>query len=229
MRLHATVHYGESYCNAFWNGKMLIFGDGDGEIFNRFTAARDIIAYELARAIVETEAGLEFWGESGALVTSMSDVFSALTKQFLLDQTAEQADWLVAERLFRPGVNARGLRSLKEPGTAFDDPRLGKDSQPAHMRDFVRTNDDAGGVHINSGIPNKAFYLIATAIGGRTWERAGRIWYQALCSILKPTTGIREFARLTLLSAQRLYGRRSPDARAVKAGWQKVGIRARTA
>jgi Zn-dependent metalloprotease len=64
------------------------------------------------------------------------------------------------------GINGKGLRSMSEPGTAYDDPLLGKDPQPAHMKDFIKTREDNGGVHLNSGIPNRAFYLAATAIGG---------------------------------------------------------------
>src|SRR5262249_50849051 len=101
-----------------------------------------------------------------------------------------------------------------------------KDRQPEHMRDYVRTNDDQGGIHINAGIPNRAFYLIASAVGGYAWEKAGRIWYEAARDKdLKGTDAqFRDFARLTYASAQRLYGVNSPEAKAVKLGWQKVGI-----
>jgi hypothetical protein len=91
-------------------------------------------------------------------------VFGALVKQHVLKQTAQQADWLVGAGLFKETVKARALRSMAEPGTAYDDPVLGKDPQPAHMKDIVVTRQDNGGVHINSGIPNRAFYLAATAI-----------------------------------------------------------------
>jgi Zn-dependent metalloprotease len=69
---------------------------------------------------------------------------------------------------------------MKEPGTAHDDPLLGKNPQPAHMDDYVRTFEDNGGLHINPGIPNRAFYLAATALGGHAWEKAGCIWHDTL-------------------------------------------------
>jgi Zn-dependent metalloprotease len=114
---------------------------------------------------------------------------------------------------------------MKAPGTAYDDPVLGKDPQPAHMDDFVRTFKDNGGVHINSGIPNHAFYLAATEIGGNAWEKAGRIWYETLLDAqLRPTANFLNFASLTLSHAEKLYGAGSPERQAVMHGWNEVGI-----
>ena len=155
----------------------------------------------------------------------MSDVFGSLVKQRPLHQTADQADWLIGAGLLTDNVAGVALRSMKAPGTAYDDPVLGKDPQPAHMRDYVRTFRDNGGVHINSGIPNHAFYLVATRLGGQAWERAGRIWYETLRDPqLRPNTGFRRFARLTMTNAGRLYGTGSPEQQAVREGWNQVGI-----
>ena len=125
--------------------------------------------------------------------------------------------------LFTAKVRARGLRSMAEPGSAYDDPVLGKDPQPAHMDNYVDTPDDNGGVHINSGIPNRAFYLAATALDGPAWAVAGRIWYDALCDDrLRHDAGFSQFAALTLEAAQR----QSAAARgAVAKAWQAVGVR----
>jgi Zn-dependent metalloprotease len=156
----------------------------------------------------------------------MSDVFGSLVKQKRLNQTSAQADWLIgAELLIKENVNGVALRSMKAPGTAYDDPVLGKDPQPEHMSDFVFTFEDNGGVHINSGIPNKAFYLVATQLAGYAWERAGRIWYETLRdSRLRPNTGFRRFARLTIAVAERLYGVNSAEQQAVREAWKQVGI-----
>jgi Zn-dependent metalloprotease len=225
LTLDATVHYGQQYDNAFWDGQRMVFGDGDGEIFNRFTVAADIIGHELAHGVTEDEAGLVYYYQAGALNESMSDVFGSLVKQRLLHQTADQADWLIGAGLLTGNVQGVALRSMKAPGTAYDDPVLGKDPQPAHMRDYVRTFQDNGGVHINSGIPNHAFYLVATRLGGQAWERAGRIWYETLRDPqLRPNTGFRRFARLTVTVAGRLYGTGSPEQQAVREGWNQVGI-----
>ncbi len=177
-----TVHYGRDYDNAFWDGTQLVFGDGDGEIFERFTKPVDVLAHEFAHAVTESTAGLVYRGQSGALNESVSDVFAICLKQRLLGQDAASGSWLIGEELFLPAVQARGLRDMAAPGTAYDDPRLGRDPQPDHMDRFVETTDDNGGVHINSGIPNRAFHLAAVALGGTSLEGAGQVWYDALTS-----------------------------------------------
>lgn len=225
LPLIATVHYERDYANAFWNGEQMVFGDGDGEVFNRFTISLDVIGHELTHGVTETSANLEYQDQSGALNESVSDVFGVLIKQYANDQTAEQADWIVGAGLFVEGINGVGLRSLKAPGTAYDDPALGKDPQPATMAGYVATDDDNGGVHINSGIPNHAFYLAATAIGGAAWEKAGRIWYRALTGgQLAANADFAAFAALTGQIAEADYGADSVEANAVRQAWRDVGV-----
>lgn len=227
LPLDASVHFGRRYDNAFWNGQQLVFGDGDGELFNRFTAAIDVIGHELSHGIIEDESQLAYLFQPGALNESLSDVFGALVRQYTLHQTADEADWLVGRGLFTPAVNGIALRSMKAPGTAYDDAIIGRDPQPGHMNDFVRTYDDNGGVHINSGIANRAFYLAATGIGGYAWEKAGRIWYETLRDPqLRSNTGFSRFAKLTSACAGRLYGIGSVEQAVVIDAWQEVGVQA---
>jgi hypothetical protein len=141
----ATVHYGQDYDNAFWNGTQLVFGDGDRRIFDRFTKPIDVLGHELSHALTEKTAGLTYQGQSGALNESISDVFGACMKQRVLGQAAADADWLVGEGIFLPSVHGTALRSMKEPGTAYDDPDLGKDPQVGSMADYVETTEDNGG------------------------------------------------------------------------------------
>jgi Zn-dependent metalloprotease len=225
LPLNSTVHYGQDYNNAFWNGERMVFGDGDGELFNRFTIALDVIGHELTHGVTEDEAGLVYMFEPGALNEHLSDVFGSLIKQKVLNQTADQADWLIGEGLLTASVQGQALRSMKAPGTAYDDDVLGKDPQPGHMRDFVNTWQDNGGVHINSGIPNKAFYLTATTIGGNAWEKSGRIWYETLRdSRLTAEAKFVEFANLTVIVAGQLYGAGSSEQSAVAGAWGEVGV-----
>jgi Zn-dependent metalloprotease len=225
LPLVSTVHYDASYNNAFWDGRQMVFGDGDGEIFNSFTSSVDITGHELSHGFTQYTTGLEYQDQSGALNESISDVFGSLAKQYQLGQTAEQADWIIGADLLTADVDGVGLRSMKDPGTAYDDPRLGKDPQPGHMDDYVRTTDDNGGVHINSGIPNKAFYLAASKLGGHAWEGAGRIWYQAVTSGgLSKTADFAEFAKATQAAAKELYGEGSNELTAVTEAWQEVGV-----
>ncbi len=229
MALDATVHFGRDYDNAFWDGTQMVFGDGDGDIFNRFTIAIDIMGHELTHGVTENEAGLHYFKQPGALNEHISDVFGSLVKQFshVPQQTAHDADWLIGEGLFNivnvPG--GRALRSMSEPGTAYDDPAIGTDPQPAHMRDYVKTLSDSGGVHVNSGIPNRAFYLVAAELGGYAWETTGEIWYQALLSPrLSPNANFQQFARLTIGVARVLYGPTSAPSKAVRDAWRAVGV-----
>lgn len=225
LPLVSTVHYDSSYNNAFWDGQQMVFGDGDGEIFKGFTGSLDVTGHELTHGVTQHTAALDYQGQSGALSESVSDVFGSLAKQYELGQTAEQADWIIGADLLADGVNGVGLRSMKDPGTAYDDPRLGKDPQPGHLDDYVETTEDNGGVHINSGIPNKAFYLAASKIGGNAWEAPGQIWYQTLTGgTLSKTADFAEFAKATQDAAKELYGEGSKEHTAVTEAWQDVGV-----
>ncbi|MER6910949.1 M4 family metallopeptidase [Streptomyces sp. NPDC000594] len=224
LPLVASVHYGRNYTNAFWNGQQMVFGDGDGEIFVDFSNSVDVIAHELAHGLTQYTANLTYFGQPGALNESVSDVIGSLVKQYVLGQTAEQADWLLGAEILGPRVNGVALRSLKAPGTAYDDEILGKDPQPATMDKYVRTGRDNGGVHINSGIPNHAFYLLATELGGKSWERAGQIWYDTLTSgELYEDASFRDFAGLTLRKAEERYGD-GTELQALQKAWQTVKV-----
>jgi Zn-dependent metalloprotease len=230
MRIESTAHYQRGYDNAFWNGKQMVYGDGDEDLpeperlFSRFTIAIDIIGHELTHGVTQYEARLVYWDQHGALNESFSDVFGSLVKQRTLSQSADQADWLIGEGLFTPNVNGQGIRSMQAPGTAYDDPVLGTDPQPAHMRDYVETEKDNGGVHINSGIPNHAFYVTAREIGGFAWEKAGQVWYIALRDRLGARATFQDAADVTYQIAGEEYGANSLEQQAVVRGWKAVGI-----
>ncbi|HET8664508.1 MAG TPA: protealysin inhibitor emfourin [Nocardioides sp.] len=213
-----TVHYERGYDNAFWNGEQLVFGDGDGKVFGRFTEPVDVLGHEFTHAVTQFSAGLTYQDQPGALNESVSDCFGTCLKQRVLGQTVDQGDWLVGAGIFMPGVQARGLRDMAHPGTAYDDPTLGKDPQVGDMSAYVDTTDDNGGVHINSGIPNRAFYLAATAIGGHVWEGAGPIWYAALTGgQVTADTDFAGFAAATIAAA-------GEHADAVRQAWVTVGV-----
>ena len=222
--LRSSVHYGRKYDNAFWNGSQMVYGDGDGHFFKSFVRSIDVIGHELTHGMVQFEANLAYEGQPGALNESFADVFGSVFKQYQKRQKTDEADWLIGDNLFTPKVRGRALRSLKAPGTAYNDPVLGKDPQPAHMKNYVKTHEDNGGVHINSGIPNKAFYEAAVRIGGYAWERAGRIWYMALKDILKAESNFHNAAKATFTVAGKLFNKDSPEQRSVKQAWRAVGI-----
>jgi Zn-dependent metalloprotease len=226
LPLLATVHYGKDYDNAFWNGDRMVFGDGDGTIFRGFTSSLSVIGHELTHGVTQYTAGLDYEGQSGALNESVSDVFGALVEQYARQQDAAAASWLIGAGLFTDRVQGVALRSMKAPGTAYDDDVLGKDPQPADMSGYVKTKDDNGGVHLNSGIPNHAFYLVSTALGGKAWERAGQLWYDTLVGGTLPANcDFARFSTETTDAAAARYGRDSTEQQAVTAAWRAVGVR----
>ena len=213
-----TVHYERDYDNAFWNGTQLVFGDGDGTVFATFTRPVDVLAHEFTHGVTQFTVDLTYQGQSGALNESLSDCFGACVKQRALGQTAANADWLIGEGVFVPGLHARALRDMANPGTAYDDPTLGKDPQVGHFSDYLQTDDDNGGVHTNSGIPNRAFQLAAVAIGGDTGEGAGQIWYDALTGgRVTPDSDFAGFAAATVAAA-------GDHAESVRQAWAAVGV-----
>jgi Zn-dependent metalloprotease len=224
LRLDSTVHYGVHYENALWNGRQMIYGDGDGRYFNRFTAALDVIGHELTHGITQYTSALEYDAQSGALNEHFSDVFGILVKQYALKQTAAKSDWLIGEGLFTSRVHGQAIRSMKAPGTAYDDPILGKDPQPSHMRSYVSTDLDNGGVHVNSGIPNRAFYEFARLLGGKAWEVAGKIWFRTLTHELRSRANFQQCADATWKVAGELFGPASAPQAASLAAWNTVGI-----
>jgi Zn-dependent metalloprotease len=221
--LVASIHYLENYNNAFWNGQQMIFGDGDGVIFQRFTAL-DMIAYELTHGVTQFTAQLAYQDQPGALNNSISAVFASMVKQWALEQTVDQADWLIGASILAPDFKGRALQDMANPGTAYDDPRLGKDPQPGDMKDYVQTAADNGGVHTNSGIPNRAFVLAAKAIGGHSWEKTGKIWYVTLTERLTGNDGFEKCARETVSVARDLFPRDPSIAAKVAKAWADVGV-----
>ncbi len=230
MNLNSTVHYDKGYDNAFWDGQQMVYGDGDEDLpvserlFNRFTISLDVIGHELTHGVTQHEANLVYSNQQGALNESISDIFGSLVKQYRRGQTADVADWIIGEGLFTANVNGLGIRSMKAPGTAYNDKVLGKDPQPAHMKDYVTTSQDNGGVHINSGIVNYAFYVMAIEVGGYAWEKTGQIWYKTLTDKLTSNSNFQNAADATFQAAAEIFGAGSLEQNAVKKGWDAVGI-----
>ncbi len=203
----------------------MVYGDGDGIIFNRFTRSPDVIAHELTHGVVQYTSRLEYYGESGALNEHFADVFGALVKQYRKKQTAKTADWLIGKEILVPAKTRTALRSMKDPGSAYrDDPDLGSDPQPKHYKNRYQGTADYGGVHINSGIPNHVFYLAATAVGGSAWLGVGKVWYQVMLN-LSPMSDFAACAKQCRQVSKAMapqLGKKVPDA--IDAAWKAVGL-----
>lgn len=218
LRLDSTVHYSSRYNNAFWNGQQMVYGDGDGKLFLGFTGALDVIAHELTHGVTQysVPGGLTYDGQSGALNESISDVFGSVVKQWHLQQTVDQADWLIGAGIMAPTVG-KALRSLADPGNRSL--TWSGDDQPGNMAGYV----EGGDVHTNSGIPNHAFYLAAMALQGHAWEKAAPIWYKAL-PMLQSNATFADAAQATAQAAVLLYGAGSAEQQAVAKAWKEVGV-----
>jgi len=201
--MNATVHYSSNYNNAYWNGSQIVFGDGDGNVFSPLGSGLDVVAHELTHGVTQYTANLVYSYQSGALNESYSDVFGAMV---------DRDDWLMGEDVYSPHVSGDALRSLSNPAQY---------GQPDNMSNFVNTSSDNGGVHTNSGIPNKAAYNIATAIGKDKMER---IWYRTLTLYLNSDAQFTDARDASVQAAADLYGSGSPEMLAVQNGFAAVGI-----
>jgi Zn-dependent metalloprotease len=224
MELISSVHYSAKFDNAFWNGAQMVYGDG-GRIFkpNSLPRCLSVTAHENGHGVVQHTVGLVYSGQAGALNEAVADGFGVAATQYTKKQTVAEADWLVGEDTLVPALG-KALRSMKDPG----DPGVAS-PQPARMSEYRDLPDDGdprndnGGVHINSGIPNRAFYLAATAIGGYVWEGAGKIWYRTLTSgLLSPTSDFKAAANATVQVANEVGS--ASDAEAVEAAWKEVEV-----
>ena len=219
MTLQSSIHYGLRYNNAFWNGTQMTYGDGDGNIFVDFTKSTDVIAHELTHGVTQFTARLGYTNEAGGLNESMSDVFGSMFRQWRRTQTAAQADWLIGADIMGPGAKARGytcLRDMANPAAAHC-----LSPQPTHYSQF-RTGMDP---HESSGIPNLAFCRAAAAIGGASWQKAGKVWYQALTGYpAVPTLKMKAFATRTRALAASLFPAEPAVATAVDQAWKSVGL-----
>ena len=219
MTLMSSIHYGVRYDNAFWNGSQMTYGDGDGQVFTDFTKSDDVIGHELTHGVTQFTAGLDYSDEPGALNESISDAFGAMFRQWRRKQTVAQADWLIGAGVLGPVAIVKGytcLRNVAQPGSPHC-----LSPQPSQYSEYISGGDP----HENSGIPNRAFYLAATTIGGRSWEKAGKVWYAALTSTdAHSSMGMDEFATLTRAATRSLFPRDRDVYRGVDDAWTRVGI-----
>ncbi|TCP57635.1 thermolysin [Tumebacillus sp. BK434] len=198
------VNYSSRYNNAFWEGTQMVYGDGDGSTFIALSGSYDVVAHELTHAVTEYTSGLIYSYQSGALNESWSDAMASVM---------DSSNWLIGEAVYTPGISGDALRSMSNPAAY---------GQPAHMNQYVNTSSDNGGVHTNSGIPNKAFYNFATAIGSRTI--AGKIWYTASRDYMTSSTNFSGARAATLSACAALYGSGSSYYTQLKSAWSAVGI-----
>ena len=219
MTLQSSIHYGVKYNNAFWTGGQMVYGDGDGQIFVDFTKSTDVIGHELTHGVTQYSAQLAYSNEAGGLNESMSDVFGSMFRQWRAGQTAAQGDWLIGKDIMGPAALARGLTCLRDmasPGAAHC-----LAPQPTHYSQLTPGMDP----HYTSGPPNLAFYKAAKAVGGKSWEKVGQVWYRALTGYApSPNMKMRTFAARTRRLAVSMFPGDTALAQAIDKGWKAVGL-----
>ncbi|WP_315073850.1 M4 family metallopeptidase [uncultured Clostridium sp.] len=219
MNLTSTVHYANKYNNAFWDGSQMVYGDGDGTNFTYFSGDLDVVGHEMTHGVTERTADLDYEDQPGALNESISDVFGVLIETYDKYNVKnggtwkfDPADWVVGDKIYTPKISGDALRSLANP-TLYD--------QPDNMSDYVNTSSDYGGVHTNSGIPNKAAYLVAKSIGN---EKTAKIYYRALTEYMYSTTDFSGARNALLQASTDLYGSNSNEVNAIDSAFSTVGI-----
>ncbi|WP_090738361.1 M4 family metallopeptidase [Paenibacillus sp. Mc5Re-14] len=213
LQLRSTVHYGSRYNNAFWNGSQMTYGDGDGSTFIAFSGDPDVVGHELTHGVTEYTSNLEYYGESGALNEAFSDV---------IGNDIQRKNWLVGDDIYTPNIAGDALRSMSDP-TLYD--------QPDHYSDLYRGSSDNGGVHTNSGIINKAYYLLAqggnfhgVTVNGIGRDAAVQIYYSAFTNYLTSSSDFSNARAAVIQAAKDLYGANSAEATAAAKSFDAVGV-----
>lgn len=213
LQLRSTVHYGSRYNNAFWNGSQMTYGDGDGSTFIAFSGDPDVVGHELTHGVTEYTSNLEYYGESGALNEAFSDV---------IGNDIQRKNWLVGDDIYTPNIAGDALRSMSNP-TLYD--------QPDHYSDLYTGSSDNGGVHTNSGIINKAYYLLAqggtfhgVAVNGIGRDAAVQIYYSAFTNYLTSSSDFSNARAAVIQAANDLYGANSAQATAAAKSFDAVGV-----
>jgi Zn-dependent metalloprotease len=219
MTLISSIHYGTNYNNAFWNGSQMTYGDGDGSIFVDFTKGDDVIGHELTHGVTQHSLQLNYTNEAGGLNESLSDCFGSMFRQWENKQSVNQADWLIGKDIMGPAAIAKGFTCLRDMANPAAKHCLAP--QPTKFSQVKPGMDP----HLSSGPPNLAFFTIAKAVGGNSWDKVGQIWYKSMTGFgPTPAMKMKAFANRTRAVAAQLNPGNTAVANAVDAGWKKVGL-----
>jgi bacillolysin len=215
----SSVHYGSKYNNAFWNGRQMVYGDGDGSTFIPLSGGIDVVGHELTHAVTDSESNLIYQNESGALNEAISDIFGTLVEFY----DNNNPDYEIGEDVYTPGIASDAFRSMSDP-TKYGD--------PDHYSKLYTGKGDNGGVHINSGIINKAAYLLAkggthygvtvTGIGN---DKLGAIYYRANTVYLTKSSTFSQARAALAQAAADLYGATSVEVTSVNKSFDAVGVK----
>jgi len=219
MTMMSSEHFGQEYNNAFWNGQQMVYGDGDGQIFSDFCRGNDVVGHELTHGVTQYSLQLVYQGDAGGLNEGNSDVFGSMFRQWQAGQDVTQADWLIGSDIIGPAAKAKGYTCLRNMAQPDDQAALAP--QPTTYSQVTPDMDP----HYSSGIPNFAFYKMCMAIGGKSWEKAGQIWYATLTGLgASPNLAMQDFANAMRNNANQMYSNDANVSGAVDQAWTAVGL-----
>jgi Zn-dependent metalloprotease len=219
MTLVSSVHYGSNFNNAQWTGSQMLYGDGDGKLFNDFTRGNDVIGHELTHGVTQHTLQLDYANDAGGLNESLSDCFGSMFRQWQAKQKASAADWLIGKDIMGPTARSRGYTCLRNMANPADNAALA--AQPTHYSQLHPGMDP----HYTSGPPNLAFCLASKTVGGYSWDTIGKVWYTVMTtSGQQPSMTMPTFSSRTRQVAGHLFGAASGVAKAVDGAWKQVGL-----
>lgn len=209
--INVSDNNGNSMDNAFWNGQLMAYGNG-ATVFKPLAGSLDVGGHEMTHGVVQKTANLVYQSQSGALNESFADIFGCMI---------DNDDWKLGEDIVQPGKFPKNaLRDLSDPHNGATS--LGQSGfQPRTMREYYTGTQDNQGVHINSGIPNWAYYKFATAV---TSTVAEKIYYRALSLYLTSTSTFLDCRFAVIKAATDLHGSSSSIVSAAKKAFDDVEI-----
>jgi Zn-dependent metalloprotease len=219
MTMMSSIHFGQNYNNAMWNGTQMVYGDGDGKLFTDFTGGNDVIGHELTHGVTQHTLQLSYSDDAGGLNESVSDCFGSMFRQWEAGEDVNSADWLIGSDIIGPVAKSKGYKCLRNMANPADKAALA--AQPTQYSEVTPGMDP----HYASGPPNMAFATACLTLGGKSWECIGQIWYAVLTtSGAKPKMTMPQFAAGSRQLAAQMYPGKAAVAAAVDAGWKKVGL-----
>ncbi|MCP4123940.1 MAG: T9SS type A sorting domain-containing protein [Bacteroidetes bacterium] len=203
---------GQDMDNAFWNGQAMFYGNGDQAFYAPLAKALDVAGHEMSHGVIQNTANLEYYGEPGALNESFADIFGAMI---------DRNDWKIGEDVTNSNIYPTGaIRDMSNPHNGGSNLNHAG-YQPGHLSEKYTGNQDNAGVHINSGIPNRAYYYYATDIGK---DKAEQVFYRALTQYLVKSSQFVDLRLAVMQSAADLYGASSSEVSAAGNAFDAVGI-----
>jgi Zn-dependent metalloprotease len=219
MTMMSSVHYGNRFNNAMWNGSQMLYGDGDNSIFVDFTLGNDVIGHELTHGVTQHSLQLNYSDDAGGLNESMSDCFGSMFRQWQANQDAASADWLIGKDIMGPTAHDRGLTCLRDMANPAATHCLA--AQPTQYSQVTPGMDP----HYSSGPPNLAFSTACRTLGGKSWDKIGQVWYRSLTGFgPSPDMTMPDFANRTRQVAQQMFSGTPAVGDAVDQGWKAVGL-----